>query len=385
MNKLDMHMDSGGAGGAQQPSATERLGSRELAIRGITLLEKAIERDFGLKLQIGAEQEFSLTARDSKGKEAETALLNSRVLSKATADNDFFDSPLGRDHNAGYVRKFYKESDPHAYEVVFDHRKQRGAVTLARAIETTRGLITRDAESRHLHAGFSPVGPSQRWATSSRHTRHDPTYSMQISISLTDAQGENILNSATQGTDATHLGRLKYFTSYMLPVIKDTILLHAQDDDAFSRYYTNAVGSPPQHFSNAAGIKIRGLVQGVQREEGVRIENRYAGANADPYNVILATLAATYRALDSMHFSRGGGYTIPRIDEIYSNIGPMVGLASQGEENLRTGTYFRQVLNTLSEKEHPGEKLGDNFCNAILAERERAVQRGHSQKPEHTR
>ena len=361
---------------ARATSHTAKLASRDMAVRGIRLLENAIERDFGITLQIGAELEFVARSSDLANCEDPTNPLGVEFEGKYTnARKAFFaSSPV--------VTNIYKEDEPLQYEVVIGHESTAGAIRAAAAIDQVRKHINTRGAAYKVHTSTeatSPFVPAGQGTVCS---------GMHINISLWKA-GKNLLQA--DGKPVAEQQRAEEYADEIvnaaLGIQSETVLLHAPNEGSYKRF--GASRHSPHKISNSftGSMVFRGYHRadlnhkphytdktGQQRyaKEGHypgHIESRLAGADADPYQVVLATLAGVYAGLEQHYiaevpYPRGSDY-IPRS-------------VDAAAERFSQSTHFKRLLNRLACKEQEGDMLGDNFCAAVLSELEEKKRSGHA-------
>ncbi len=336
---------------------------KTLAIRGIRLLEEAIKRDFGLTVQMGAELEFVAHALD--GKYDANPLGLSEDGKKSGAPKKLF-------VNSPFISSEYKETGPRKYELVFHHLRHHGSgVVLARAIEMAKKHARAGAAAKGVEVYFEaiPEPPATGILRMS--------CALQVNLSLVDGQGHDVLNKI-MGGDIAVIGK------NMLPVQAETLLLHVPTAESCRRFCRMEmhrsfaplfIGYAKRREDNTTTASLMCVIPGgdAPADYDLHLENRLAGADADPYQVVLATLAATYHALKhgkGIRVVDGRIWADPRaVEETPSRLRSVETLQYDDVRNaFKKAHFFRDVLNEVSGP----EKLGDRFCEAVLANIDRS-------------
>jgi len=343
--------------------------TRDLANRGIKLLEEAMERDFGLKPELGAELEFGVYPKDKatfKGNAGNPLGLEYEGKKAGAEKLIFRDSP--------YISNVYKDG---YYELVFHHNQHHGsALVLARAIDAAKNYL-----SGRKWAG-TPDKPSPYDDLIVSFEAHQPLSlpmhpftSLQINISLCDKAGNNIfhhntLHNCTPGLRATEPDPLfNELGVSMLQMQEETLLLHAPYEASYVRFTKLDIPSSPASIrlakdsaDNTSSLKYK---KAIHPDSSEHLENRLAGSDADPSCVILATLAATYHALKQGQglVQTDGLFTLKNAPKLPKSLG-LIPTHAQAIRNFKEGTLLRGVLNEVSGE----EKLGERFCAAVEAD-----------------
>lgn len=336
---------TGNARVSRQTSAVANVSTRELAIVGIKRLQDAIEKEYGMKLLIGAELEFSVTPTSDAGAQTMYALKADPSMNKRAQVPAPFFSGRGR------VKEIYSESAAHQFEMVLGH--ERGdALSTAHALVAARKLVERQAPKIDLQPHFTALHPLREKVP------FNTTNGMQISISLIQPDGVNAF-SQDMDTDDLDSVNANAFAIAMLPMIRSTMLLHAPNKESYKRFAVKSSGDAPTEFTNLTGVVPKVDVNGFNG----RVETRIAGADADPYLVVLATLAATYAALqsDTVHV-RKGIMRCEASEDIYHSEGKIPKTRDEAEQEFRKDNRFRMLMNNLTRP----ERLGDQLCEAVL-------------------
>ncbi|WP_212745137.1 glutamine synthetase family protein [Hydrogenophaga sp. 2FB] len=167
--------------------------------------------------------------------------------------------------------------------------------------------------------------------------------SMHLHQSVVDADGRNIFSQADgSASDAFlhYIGGLQAYTP-------DLTLVYAPTVNSYRRYVTGS--QAPVNVEWGYDNRTAGLRVPVSPPAARRVENRLAGADANPYLAIAATLAAGLAGLQEKHLPgdpvQGNGYDLPR------------GLP-------RT---FSTAHEQMAQSAHAPRLLGERFVRAYLA------------------
>lgn len=260
-----------------------------LAARGIALLVQAFERDFGLTLQIGAEQEYFCTDPSHPDvedpldlKEAETWRVGKPV------------QPRPRYYEgASAIGRHYKETPPYQYELVFDHRQFDDPVALCNSIMARREGLLRRSGRAGLEVSFSPVRP-----TGYEEAPYDSA-GLQFVLSFTQADGAPLFPPTPWGaTSGTQGLRRLHACNAVLREMQPYTLLTVGSEEAFLRFQTQNDGLPPSEFRSyslsASGRQPPAALQWRNKHDA--FEFRLPSADASPYQSMLLMLASWYAA-----------------------------------------------------------------------------------------
>lgn len=110
--------------------------------------------------------------------------------------------------------------------------------------------------------------------------------SMHLHQSIVDAQGVNVFSDA-QGRETP---AFRHYIGGLQAHVPDLMLLFAPHVNSYRRFVTGS--QAPIHMGWGYDNRTSGLRIPVSGPEARRVENRIAGADANPYLVIAATLAA---------------------------------------------------------------------------------------------
>lgn len=171
----------------------------------------------------------------------------------------------------------------------------------------------------------------------------EPGSSMHLHQSVVDAQGRNIFTAPDgSATEAFHhfIGGLQAYTP-------DLMLVYAPFINSFRRYVSGS--QAPIHLQWGEDNRTSGLRVPLSEPAARRVENRIAGADANPYLAIAASLAAGLAGLEerlpaSAPFT-GNGYDLPR----------------------ELATSFLQAHERMAASEAAPRLMGADFVQAYLA------------------
>lgn len=110
--------------------------------------------------------------------------------------------------------------------------------------------------------------------------------SMHLHQSIVDAQGVNVFSDA-QGRETP---AFRHYIGGLQAYVPELMLLFAPHVNSYRRFVTGS--QAPIHMGWGYDNRTSGLRIPVSGPEARRVENRIAGADANPYLVIAATLAA---------------------------------------------------------------------------------------------
>ena len=176
---------------------------------------------------------------------------------------------------------------------------------------------------------------------------NQPGSSMHIHQSLVDAQdGHNVF----VGEDGQPSRLFHYFIGGLQRYLPSAMPLLAPNVNSYRRLMrTESSGSAPINVEWGMDNRTVGLRVPVSGPEATRVENRLAGADANPYLVMAASLACGYLGMI--------GQLEPRP--------PMVGSAWSGGNKLPDD--IGPALDLLGECSALADILGERFLNSYLA------------------
>jgi glutamine synthetase len=167
--------------------------------------------------------------------------------------------------------------------------------------------------------------------------------SMHLHQSVVDAAGQNIFSQPDGSASAAFL----HYIAGLQAHTPDLMLLYAPTVNAFRRYVAGSqapVNLQWGHDNRTAGLRVPQSSPAARR-----VENRLAGADANPYLVMAATLAAGLAGLQDQRLP-----TEPVQDNAYH----------QARELPLT---FAEALNTLRQSQVAPRLLGADFVRAYGA------------------
>ncbi|MCK2041729.1 glutamine synthetase [Chromohalobacter salexigens] len=176
---------------------------------------------------------------------------------------------------------------------------------------------------------------------------NEPGSSMHLHQSLLDAEsGDNLFageNGKSSRLFQQFIGGLQQYLPSAMPLLAPNV-------NSYRRLMrTETSGSAPTNVEWGTDNRTVGLRVPVSTPEATRVENRLAGADANPYLVMAASLACGYLGML--------GQLEPRP--------PMIGSAWSGGHTLPDD--IRPALDMLSACQPLAEVLGERFTNSYLA------------------
>ncbi|TDU24711.1 L-glutamine synthetase [Chromohalobacter marismortui] len=176
---------------------------------------------------------------------------------------------------------------------------------------------------------------------------NEPGSSMHLHQSLLDAEsGDNLFtgeNGKSSRLFQQFIGGLQHYLPSAMPLLAPNV-------NSYRRLMrTETSGSAPTNVEWGTDNRTVGLRVPVSTPEATRVENRLAGADANPYLVMAASLACGYLGML--------GQLEPRP--------PMIGSAWSGGHKLPDD--IRPALDMLSACQPLAEILGERFTNSYLA------------------
>lgn len=167
--------------------------------------------------------------------------------------------------------------------------------------------------------------------------------SMHLHQSIVNAQGQNIFSLA-DGSEAETLG---YFIGGLQRYTPDFMLMYAPHVNSYRRYVEGSqapINMQWGYENRTTGIRIPHSSPVARR-----VENRLAGADANPYLVIAASLAAGLAGLEE-------------------KIAAQASVASNGYHQERTlAKSLLQAIDAMQQSEHAKRLLGDSFVQGFCA------------------
>jgi len=334
---------------------------QRLAKKVISLVHEKIQEEFGLKIVMGAELEFTAIVPDRR----KIHLLphektNPLQIPLENKKDDLRPAKDKRDsHNvrlfegSPYVTNLYKEKADSQYELVFSHLSKEGSPSLlAHSVTMAKRRLERKLKEQGVkEVNFSPVAPLKTKPPSDMYPEKNNGQGLQINFSLENENGDNILNNTDKSV-------VKRINDVALDVVNETISLVSPTSESFDRYNLDNIDNIPRKLENnntsTSAISYR------TSENNVHSENRVAGADADPYLAISTTMMAIYDALKNQEITISDGEfnAVDYEKREYSYSFPKD--KKEAFARLEEGTIVQNMLNELE------SGLGDRFKNEAL-------------------
>lgn len=170
--------------------------------------------------------------------------------------------------------------------------------------------------------------------------------SMHLHVSLVDAAGRNVFSES----DGSEHPRFRQFIGGLQARLPDLMLLLAPHVNSYRRFVKGS--QAPIHLGWAHDNRTAGLRVPASGPAARRIEQRVAGADANPYLAIAATLAAGLAGLD----------------EGLAAAEPLQGDGYVQAHGLPRSP--REAWQHLADSAHARRLLGDDFVTGLLAVKE---------------
>jgi glutamine synthetase len=310
--------------------------SQKLSIEAIRLLEKAIKRDFGVTVKMGAEQEYSVFP--PLGVDANPLKLT------RTAEQHHIDWEQGASsipkyfYNYYHVVAHYREELKNQYELVFGHENGSPEI-LGKAILHARYLLRKLAQREKLNLSFNGLQKNED-PKSDIHI----SQALHINASIWDDEGHNIFESETRQSN-------RYIANEVLLLSKELLAVIAPRKNLLRRF-SNTSGCPPHNFNFT---EKGSMFVATQMRHGEYMENRLPSADCDPLHAIVISLIAIYQGLQA---EKRKEILPAMIDH-----GPIITMQNDAMKRLQNCTRFESTLNSIS-----GGDLGTRLSNAIKTE-----------------
>ena len=169
--------------------------------------------------------------------------------------------------------------------------------------------------------------------------------SMHLHQSVVDAQGRNIFSNP-DGSDSAALG---HFVAGLQTYAADLMLIFAPFVNSYRRFVTGSqapINLQWGHDNRTAGLRIP-----LSAPAARRVENRIAGADANPYLAIAASLACGLAGMD----------------EALTPSAPLAPGANAYNAAYQLHRSFLPALEQMRESVHARRLLGDRFVTAYSA------------------
>ncbi|WP_218005322.1 glutamine synthetase family protein [Hydrogenophaga palleronii] len=182
--------------------------------------------------------------------------------------------------------------------------------------------------------------------------------SMHLHQSVVDAQGRNIFSQA----DGSESEAFLHYIAGLQAYTPDLTLIYAPTVNSYRRYVTGSqapINVEWGHDNRTAGLRVP-----VSPPVARRVENRLAGADANPYLAMAATLAAGLAGMEERLSPgapvQGNGYDLPRgLPRTFSAAHEQ--MAQSGHAPRLLGERFVRAYVAVKALEH------DSFLNEISA------------------
>lgn len=167
--------------------------------------------------------------------------------------------------------------------------------------------------------------------------------SMHLHISVVDAQGDNVFSLA----DGSESPRLGHFIAGLQTCLPELMLMLAPNVNSYRRYVSGSqapVNLQWGHDNRTTGLRIPASGAAARR-----VENRVAGADANPYLAMAASLAAGLKGLQ----------------EQLAPSAPLIGNAYDSAHSLPRS--MEEALHAMQQSATARELFGDNFVTGYCA------------------
>jgi hypothetical protein len=271
------------------PRGPKLTAAQNYAIERIRFFKKELSK-YGVEPVTGTELECF--PEDQNGELVQTLLFDQQKIDAAFKDYPYF-------------KKFEVPVLEQLYEVALGEGDPELIAKATAGLKEHEGLRTLVAE-RHkpgeCRLNFS-ARPKYRWWSEPEKVWVDSPYTagLHINVSLKNKDGIPLFGGLF-GKNAL----LKNCTRGVMAVQKEGMLLFAPQEDSYYRFTSTPTSSPgniPEiigcgfHKRDGGSVMLRGyyVEDGYSVfDNNIRIENRLAGADADPYVAMAATLAGIY-------------------------------------------------------------------------------------------
>lgn len=173
-----------------------------------------------------------------------------------------------------------------------------------------------------------------------------PGSSMHLHQSVVDDKGNNIFSHA----DGSDTERFHHYIGGLQKYLPDLMLLFAPNINSFRRYISGS--QAPINLSWGVDNRTTGLRVPLSAPVARRVENRIAGADANPYLMIAASLAAGLAGME----------------EKLSPSAPETGSAYESSHDL--ARTFLAALTQMRQSDSARRLLGDDFVTGFVSVKE---------------
>jgi glutamine synthetase len=169
--------------------------------------------------------------------------------------------------------------------------------------------------------------------------------SMHLHQSVVDSSGRNIFSNPDGGETA----RFRHFVAGLQTYVPDLMLIFAPHVNSFRRFVSGS--QAPIHLHWGYDNRTSGLRIPLSAPAARRVENRIAGADANPYLAIAASLAAGLAGMD----------------ESLSPTEPLSNGENGYAQNHGLARSFLQALEAMQKSQYSRKLLGEDFVTAFTA------------------
>jgi glutamine synthetase len=170
--------------------------------------------------------------------------------------------------------------------------------------------------------------------------------SMHLHISVVDAQGNNIFSESDGGESA----RFRHFIGGMQTYASDLMLMMAPNVNSYRRFVSGS--QAPVNLQWGYDNRTTGLRIPASSQTARRVENRVAGADANPYLAIAASLAAGLAGINEQLLPSD-----PLTSNGYEQAHSLPRSMQESLQKMQHSTYARRAL-------------GDDFVTGYCAVKE---------------
>jgi glutamine synthetase len=170
--------------------------------------------------------------------------------------------------------------------------------------------------------------------------------SMHLHISVVDTQGKNVFSHA----DGSEHSNFKHFIAGLQTYCPELMLMFAPNVNSYRRYVSGS--QAPTNLQWGYDNRTTGLRVPASGAAARRVENRVAGADANPYLVLAASLGAGLKGLQE-------------------KLTPSEPVAGNGYDHVQTlPRSMETALQTMQKSDNARALLGDHFVTGYCAVKE---------------
>lgn len=323
----------------------------KLARRAITLLENRILDEFGARVLMGAELEFTTGPQipehhplsRATDPEIPSTLDYYAPARQKLPENAAKEAP-GYE-NSPYISVLHRIIPPKSvesrqFELIFSHQAPYGTPEQGNLVNLARMI---GAEKKHLTSDTQI--PQLSFSACLTENGKQVTSGLHLNISLTDKEGFPLLG---RRRDPAQPARF-------LPNARSQALMHGIEHMQQEGQYL--LGHDPAHFERLQAMEdmffplyLRGQDADLADERLMRIENRIPAADSNPYMAVMLTLAGIYEGLRQHETSRTVKDT---------SLYPLPRDANEARRHFSESSSLIPLLNRLE------PELGDQLRTAI--------------------